>query len=99
MVLATRVVADFLIGNAPFYELSRYDDTSAIGGSRGVRGVPAQRYHGKIKLIANAELRSELLELRVLGAKRRFGLVAFNEPLAPIASQLCRRLTRLALSL
>jgi outer membrane protein assembly factor BamA len=77
LVLATRLVADLLLGNAPFYELARYDDTSAIGGSRGVRGVPAQRYYGKIKLIGNVELRSELLELSLLGAKRRFGLVAF----------------------
>lgn len=79
LVLATRLVADFLVGDAPFYELARYDDTSAIGGSRGVRGVPAQRYYGKIKLIANAELRTELLELRILGTRRRFGLVAFAD--------------------
>lgn len=79
LVLATRLVADFLVGNPPFYELARYDETSAIGGSRGVRGVPAQRYYGKIKLIANVELRSELLELRILGTKRRFGLVAFAD--------------------
>lgn len=79
LVLATRVLADFIVGNAPFYELARYDDTSAIGGSRGVRGVPAQRYYGKIKLIANAELRTELLELRVLGTRRRLGLVAFAD--------------------
>lgn len=79
LVFASRLVADFLVGNAPFYELARYDDTFAIGGSKGVRGVPAQRYHGKIKLIANAELRTELLELRVFGTKRRLGLVAFAD--------------------
>jgi outer membrane protein assembly factor BamA len=79
LVFASRLVADFVFGNAPFYELARYDDTSAIGGSKGVRGVPAQRYHGKIKLIANAELRTELLELSVFGTKRRLGLVAFAD--------------------
>jgi outer membrane protein assembly factor BamA len=79
LVFASRLVADFLVGNAPFYELTRYDDAFAIGGSKGVRGVPAQRYHGKIKLIANAELRTELLELRVFGTKRRLGLVAFAD--------------------
>ncbi|MEY2936278.1 MAG: hypothetical protein RL033_7027 [Pseudomonadota bacterium] len=79
LVFASRLVADFLVGNAPFYELARYDDTFAIGGSKGVRGVPAQRYHGKIKLIANAELRTELLELSVFGTKRRLGLVAFAD--------------------
>ncbi len=79
LVLAARLVADLLLGNPPFYELARYDDTAAIGGSKGVRGVPAQRYYGKIKLIANVELRSELLELSILGGKRRFGLVAFAD--------------------
>jgi len=77
LVFALRVGSDLLFGNAPFYELPRFDDSFAIGGSKGVRGVPAQRYYGKIKLLANAELRSELLSLKLLGVQRRLGLVAF----------------------
>jgi hypothetical protein len=42
-----------------------------------VRGVPAQRYYGKIKAFSNVELRSELFSLRILGEDRRFGLAAF----------------------
>jgi hypothetical protein len=77
LVFAARVASDLLFGNPPFYELPRFDDSFAIGGSKGVRGVPAQRYYGKIKLLANLELRTELLSGRVLGLQRRLGLVAF----------------------
>jgi outer membrane protein assembly factor BamA len=77
LVLALRVVSDLLVGNPPFYVLPRFGHTSAIGGGRGVRGVPAQRYYGKIKAFSNVELRSELFSLRILGEDRRFGLAAF----------------------
>jgi hypothetical protein len=75
--LAVRGVFDLLIGSPPFYELARFEETSAIGGLRGVRGVPAQRYYGKVKLFGNAEARLRLGDLGV--GKRRFGigLVAF----------------------
>jgi outer membrane protein assembly factor BamA len=79
LVLATRVVNDLLIGDPPFYELPRFEDTFAIGGAKGVRGVPAQRYYGKIKAFANVELRSELFKAKVLGEERRFGVVAFGD--------------------
>jgi outer membrane protein assembly factor BamA len=77
LVLALRLGSDLLFGDAPFYELPRFDDSFAIGGSKGVRGVPAQRYYGKAKLLANAELRSELFSLRVFDTQRRLGMVAF----------------------
>jgi hypothetical protein len=79
LVLATRVVNDLLIGDPPFYELPRFEDTFAIGGAKGVRGVPGQRYYGKIKAFANVELRSELVKAKILGDERRFGLVAFTD--------------------
>lgn len=77
LVLALRVGTDLLFGHPPFWELPRFDDTFALGGSRGVRGVPAQRYYGKIKVLSNVELRSELLALKILGVERRLGVVAF----------------------
>lgn len=79
LVLATRVVNDLLLGGPPFYELPRFEDTFAIGGAKGVRGVPGQRYYGKIKAFANVELRSELFKARILGDERRFGVVAFTD--------------------
>jgi Omp85 superfamily domain len=74
---AARLVGDALFGDAPFYELSRYQDTYAIGGSKGVRGVPAQRYYGKLKLFANLELRSQLFGFRAFSKSNKLGLAAF----------------------
>lgn len=79
LIFAARVTSDLLFGHPPFYELPRFENTFAIGGSKGVRGVPAQRYYGKIKLLGNFELRSQLLEMRVLGTDRRLGIVAFAD--------------------
>src|SRR5262249_34916018 len=35
LTLAARAVADLLFGDVPFYELSRFDGSSAIGGLKG----------------------------------------------------------------
>jgi outer membrane protein assembly factor BamA len=77
LTLASRVVADAQFGDPPFYELARYEDTFAIGGVRGVRGVPAQRYYGKLKAFANLEARSEILTVTVGGKEYVLGLAAF----------------------
>lgn len=77
LVFAVRVLSDLLVGTPPFYELPRYDDTSAIGGTRGVRGIPAQRYYGKIKLVSNTELRSRLFDFELLGKTNSFGVTGF----------------------
>ena len=60
--LAIRAVGDWQFGDVPFYELARYEDTFAFGGVNGVRGIPGQRYYGRIKLFSNVELRSRLLD-------------------------------------
>ncbi|HEY1693859.1 MAG TPA: BamA/TamA family outer membrane protein [Polyangiaceae bacterium] len=80
VVFAGRLVGDALVGDPPFYELSRFNDgytTYAIGGLNGVRGVPAQRYYGKVKAFGNAELRTEIASFHALGKPVIFGLVAF----------------------
>lgn len=77
ITLATRFVFDALFGDPPFYELSRFDDTYALGGANGVRGIPAQRYSGKIKAFGNAELRTELVTFHALKKEMTFGAVAF----------------------
>ncbi|MEO9235344.1 MAG: BamA/TamA family outer membrane protein [Polyangiaceae bacterium] len=77
LTLALRAVVDALVGDPPFYELSRFDDTYAIGGSNGVRGVPGQRYSGKIKAFGNIELRSEIVKFRALKKNMIFGAVGF----------------------
>ncbi len=77
IVLAGQLVGDVLVGSPPFYELSRFDDTYAIGGMSGVRGVPGQRYYGKVKVLGNVELRTELVSFHALGKPLLFGAVAF----------------------
>jgi outer membrane protein assembly factor BamA len=79
LVLAARVVADVQLGDPPFYELARYDDTYALGGGNGVRGVPAQRYYGKVKVLANVELRTEIVTFHAFGKPVTFGLTGFAD--------------------
>jgi hypothetical protein len=77
LFFAARGVVDWLFGEPPFYELSRFDDTEAIGGGRGLRGVPAGRYYGMVKAFSNLELRSELFPFRLLKKQNIFGVTAF----------------------
>jgi outer membrane protein assembly factor BamA len=77
ITLALRAVGDLQFGQPPFYELGRFDDTYAIGGLNGVRGVPAQRYFGKVKALGNVELRGEITSFRVFGRDVAMGAVCF----------------------
>jgi len=77
LTLAARVVGDVLFGDVPFYELSRAVDTYAIGGSNGVRGVPAQRYYGKVKVFGNLEIRLRLFDFHLFGKPMTVGTAAF----------------------
>ena len=77
MVLAVRTVGDVLLGDVPFYELSRYENTSAIGGSLGVRGVPGYSFYGKVKVFANVELRTHINDFNFWGKKYKFGVATF----------------------
>ncbi|HEX4338368.1 MAG TPA: BamA/TamA family outer membrane protein [Polyangiaceae bacterium] len=74
---AGRVVGDVLLDNPPFYELARYEDTFALGGNKGVRGIPAQRYYGKAKVFGNLEMRANLFSFHLLGKNLRFGVATF----------------------
>ncbi len=77
VTLAARVVGDVLFGDPPFYELARFNDTYAIGGTTGIRGVPAGRGYGKVKVLGNVELRTELVSFHALGKPLIFGITAF----------------------
>jgi Omp85 superfamily domain len=76
-VLAVRVVGDFMLGDVPFYELSRYEDTSAIGGSLAIRGVPGYQFYGKVKVFGNVELRTAVTNFGLLDRKFKFGIATF----------------------
>jgi hypothetical protein len=77
VTLAARAVGDLLFGDAPFVELPRFEDTYALGGSNGVRGIPGQRYYGKVKVFGNLELRARLFDLRLLGKVMAMGGAVF----------------------
>jgi outer membrane protein assembly factor BamA len=77
LTLAMRGVADVLFGDPPFYELSAANDTYALGGLEGVRGIPGQRYYGKVKVFGNIELRLRVAAFHALGKPLLFGLTAF----------------------
>lgn len=68
VVLAGRVMFDALGGTPPVYELSRFDNFSnAFGGEKGVRGIEAQRYYGKAKILANFESRVSIATFDLIG--------------------------------
>jgi outer membrane protein assembly factor BamA len=77
ITVTARGVFDLLLDNPPFYELARYEDTYAIGGTKGVRGVPAQRYYGKVKLFGNLEGRWVLFPFHMFSKDLHFGVAAF----------------------
>jgi hypothetical protein len=80
VVLAVRGLGDALFGDPPIYELARYGGTAPDDGPSGqlaVRGPPNQRWHGKIKLIGNAELRFRGFKMRLFGLPVRAGGLLF----------------------
>jgi Omp85 superfamily domain len=77
VVFAARAVGDVQMGNVPFYELSRFDETSAIGGPKYIRGVPSNRYYGKRKLLSNLETRVRVAEFTVGKSQYELGTTAF----------------------
>jgi hypothetical protein len=77
LVLAARAVGYLQLGDVPFYELARYDETSALGGAKGVRGIPKNRYYGKRKVFGNLEARSRLFTFRLASNRYQLGLAAF----------------------
>lgn len=80
LVVAARFTVDLLFGRPPLYELARHGGLkggNSTGGGQAIRGVVAQRFHGKVKLLANFELRSKLLPFRIKKHRFNLGAVAF----------------------
>ncbi len=77
---AVRGVADLILGDAPFQELTRFGalmPRDGPGGGWSLRGVPRQRYAGKAKLIQNLELRSLFWKFAIRQQRFAVGAVAF----------------------
>jgi outer membrane protein assembly factor BamA len=81
LIFASRVVASFEFGRVPFYDLAQggvFEPQYLLGGETGVRGVPMGRYAGKVKVIANTEVRAlPFPRFTVLNQRIRIGLSAF----------------------
>jgi hypothetical protein len=77
IVLGVRGVVDLQTGDVPFYEESRYEETSAIGGTQGVRGVPAYQFYGRAKVFGNVELREKAMKFTALSRKFTLGFAEF----------------------
>jgi hypothetical protein len=77
LVLALRAVGDVLVGDVPFYELSRLDETSALGGAKFLRGVPSNRYWGQRKVLGNIELRALLFGFGMGDSRYKLGVAGF----------------------
>lgn len=79
-VLASRIVVDLMVGEPPFYELSQgiaFNPRGLLGGPQGIRGVPAGRYAGPIKIVADAELRRVHGSFHLFGSKFQVGTTTF----------------------
>ena len=80
MVLATRVMGEWLFGDVPFYEMTRWGGSVPIlgfGGWETLRGVPFGRYRAPGRAIANVEWRIDVLRHNLFGNLLRWQVVPF----------------------
>jgi hypothetical protein len=81
-VLATRVVADVLVGSPSIEEMARIGGTLdyiAFGGGYLGRGIREHRYLGKVKLIGQAEVRTQLWQTKLWGEGFDLGAAVFSD--------------------
>ncbi len=82
LVLATRGIADVIVGRPSTEELSRLGgthDSIAFGGSAVGRGIRERRYLGAVKLLGQTELRSQPVDVRFLEQDLSFGTALFTD--------------------
>ncbi len=82
LVVATRVAGDLIVGDAPFYDLATFGSfqtTEGPGGADSVRGLLLRRFHGKAKIVANLELRTEFLHFRAFDSPFTLGALVFSD--------------------
>jgi hypothetical protein len=82
VVLATRFIADVIVGAPSTEEMARIGgtiDSIAFGGSALGRGVREHRYLGKVKFMNQTELRAQLYDVVVAGQELSFGTALFSD--------------------
>ncbi len=82
LVVAWRVMAEWLLGDVPFYELVRWGGSVPIlgvGGHETVRGVPFGRWRAPGRAVANLEWRLDVVRFPLLKAPMRIQVVPFAD--------------------
>ncbi len=82
LVFGFRGIGDFIVGKPPLWTLTRFGaflDRPGPGSGWSVRGVPRQRFHGKLKAIGNFELRSMLVRFNISDQRFQIGAVGFAD--------------------
>jgi hypothetical protein len=80
LTLATRFIADVIVGDAPVQELARFggsQDYRGFGGRWVGRGLRQQRFIGNLKMAYQTELRWDALRFDVGGFSLGFEFVGF----------------------
>ncbi len=80
LVLATRLMAEWLFGDVPFFDLVRWGGSvpiMGVGGYETVRGMPFGRWRAPGKAVGNVELRIDLFQHRLFKRQMRWQLVPF----------------------
>jgi outer membrane protein assembly factor BamA len=80
LVLANRALVDLMWGDVPVDDLASTGGTrnhAAFGGQWIGRGIRDHRYVGKIKVIDQIELRSDVVTLHAFGARLDVGSALF----------------------
>lgn len=80
VVLGQRVMAEWLFGEVPFYEMVHWGGMvpiAGMGGADSLRGVAFGRWRAPAKAVSNTELRLDVLRHRALQQELRWQLVPF----------------------
>jgi len=82
VVMAWRIMLEWLFGDIPFYEMIHWGGSEPIlgfGGIQTIRGVPFGRWRAPGKGVANLELRIDLFKHRALKSVMRWQAVVFGD--------------------
>jgi outer membrane protein assembly factor BamA len=83
VTFANRLLAQNIIGDAPFYALGEVQTTQkpqdGLGGASTVRGLPKDRYVGKGIVVSNNELRWRASDFTLAGRSSSLVLSAFAD--------------------
>ncbi|MCC7073333.1 MAG: BamA/TamA family outer membrane protein [Deltaproteobacteria bacterium] len=80
LVLCSRLIADGVVGDPPIQSLARMggsSDAYLFGGGDVGRGIRAQRYLGKLRVVDQTELRWDVVKTEVLAQRLVFTAAGF----------------------